>query len=52
MKKMMLVNDDPAVSAALAINRSGLGLTVSEATAVDDVLAKGRRDAHSPLSSN
>ena len=52
MKKITVVDDDPAVRAALAINRSGLGLNVSEATAVDDVLAKGRRDAHFPLSSN
>ncbi len=42
MTKVLVVDDDPAVRAALAITLSDMGLSVSEAMAGDEALAKAR----------
>ena len=42
MTKVLLVDDDPTVRAALAITLSGMGLAVSEAMAGDEALTKAR----------
>ena len=45
MIRVLLVDDDQAARAELAINLSDLGLAVTEATAVDDALATARAES-------
>jgi len=45
MIRVLLVDDDHAARAELAKNLTDLGLAVSEATAVDDALAKARSES-------
>ena len=42
MVSIMIVGDDPAARAAFAVDLSDLGLSVSEAMAGDEALAKAR----------
>ena len=45
MNRVLVVNDDPAVRAALAITLSGMGLAVSEANGGDEALTKARLES-------
>lgn len=45
MTKVLVVDDDRAIRAALAITLSGMGLAVSEATAGDEALAKAKSES-------
>ncbi len=45
MTKVLVVDDDPAVRAALVITLSDMGLSVSEAMAGDEALAKARAES-------